>query len=159
MRINFPLPKIFSTVNNNDARAARASQPNATSVLGWHTCGRDEITNHSAELRVSISKRTTEALERAKVGGKVLGLAGPKCVGRAQRVSELGKAAVRTEADRHAGNVSLIVNQLRASGFTTLRAIAVELNTRSVRTARGGAWHSTTVRNLLLRENTGGSSA
>ena len=109
--------------------------------------------------RKAISKRTTEALERAKAGGKVLGLAGPKRVGHAQRVSELGEAAVRIEADRHAGNVRPIVNQLRASGFTTLRAIAAELNTRGVRTARGGAWHSTTVRNLLLRENIGGSGA
>ena len=34
----------------------------------------------------------------------------------------------------------------------TCRPIAAALNARGVRTARGGAWHSTTVRNLLQRE-------
>ncbi len=113
----------------------------------------------AAQERKAMSKRTTEALERAKAGGKLLGLAGLKRCGDAQRVSELGKAAVRAEANRHAANVRPIVRQLQAAGFTTLRAIAAEMNTRGIRTARGGAWHSTTVRNLLLRENVGGSSA
>jgi len=33
----------------------------------------------------------------------------------------------------------------------TFRAIAAALNDRGVRTARGGAWHDSTVRNLLAR--------
>jgi len=36
--------------------------------------------------------------------------------------------------------------------LTTLREIAAALNARGVRTARGGAWHSSTVHNLLTRE-------
>ena len=39
----------------------------------------------------------------------------------------------------------------RAEGRTTLRAIAAALNERGVRTARGGEWHDSTVRNLLTR--------
>jgi len=46
------------------------------------------------------------------------------------------------------------VREIQASGLTTLREIAAALNARGVRTARGGQWHSTTVRNLLLRQAT-----
>jgi hypothetical protein len=34
---------------------------------------------------------------------------------------------------------------------TSYAAIADALNARGIRTARGGEWHSTTVRNILLR--------
>ena len=43
-----------------------------------------------------------------------------------------------------------VVRQLQAAGTITPRAIAAELNMRHVRTARGGEWHDSTVRNLLL---------
>jgi hypothetical protein len=45
-----------------------------------------------------------------------------------------------------------IVRQIQATGATTSRAIAEALNARGIRSARGGAWHDSTVRNLLLRE-------
>jgi Recombinase len=62
-----------------------------------------------------------------------------------------GVASNRKTADAFAANVLPIVRQIQASGATTLRAIADALNNRAVRTARGGAWHDTTVRNLLAR--------
>jgi hypothetical protein len=34
---------------------------------------------------------------------------------------------------------------------TDLRSIAAALNDRGLRTTRGGDWHPTTVRNMLLR--------
>jgi len=43
-----------------------------------------------------------------------------------------------------------IVRQ-QASGATAFRAIAAALNNRGVRTAPGGAWRDSTVRNLLAR--------
>lgn len=49
-------------------------------------------------------------------------------------------------------NVLPIVREIQGSGLTTLREIAGALNARGIRTARGGAWHSSTVRNLLNRE-------
>jgi hypothetical protein len=45
-----------------------------------------------------------------------------------------------------------VVRELQASGTTTVRAIAEALNARGIRTARGGDWHHSTVRNLLARE-------
>ncbi len=61
----------------------------------------------------------------------------------------------RAAADAFAANVLPIVRQIQASGATTPRAIAAELNARGIRTARGGAWHDSTVRNLLVRELVG----
>jgi len=47
-----------------------------------------------------------------------------------------------------------IIREIRAGGRTSLRAIAAaELTRRNVRTARGGAWHASSARNLLLRAN------
>jgi AcrR family transcriptional regulator len=58
---------------------------------------------------------------------------------------------VRKAADAFASNVLPIVRQIQAAGATTHRAIAQALNDRGVRTARGGDWHDSTVRNLLAR--------
>ena len=60
--------------------------------------------------------------------------------------------ANRAAADAFAANVLPIVRQIEASGVKGHRAIAAALNARWVRTARGGDWHATTVRNLLARE-------
>ena len=55
------------------------------------------------------------------------------------------------EANAFAANVLPIVNSLRAVGVTDLRGLASGLNDRGVRTARGGRWHVSNVRNLLRR--------
>ena len=134
----------------------RAGCPDDLSVWLCFTCdGRV----HEMKRRMDITTWMPTALKQAKARSELLGLASPERGGNAQHVSELGATAIRAEADRYAANVLPIIRQLQASGFTTLRAITAELNVRGVRTARGGAWYSTTVRNLLLRENTGGSSA
>jgi hypothetical protein len=44
-----------------------------------------------------------------------------------------------------------IVRQIQAASATTFRSIANALNDRGVRTSHGGAWHDSTVRNLLAR--------
>jgi len=65
--------------------------------------------------------------------------------------SAAGAAAGRANADAFAANVLPIVQQLQATGLTRLADIADALNTRGVRTARGGQWHASSVRNVLLR--------
>jgi len=62
-----------------------------------------------------------------------------------------GAAANRAATDAFAANVLPIVRQIEAAGATTHRAIAAALNARGIRTAPGGAWHGSTVRNLLRR--------
>jgi hypothetical protein len=62
-----------------------------------------------------------------------------------------GTAANRKAADAFAANVLPVVRQIQAAGVTGLRGLAVALNDRGVRTARGGMWHASTVGNLLAR--------
>ena len=59
--------------------------------------------------------------------------------------------ANRKAADTFAANVLPVIRQLQAKGISATRAIAKALNARSLRTARGGEWHHSTVRILLAR--------
>jgi DNA invertase Pin-like site-specific DNA recombinase len=93
-----------------------------------------------------ISERTRAALAAKKAQGAILG--NRTNLADAQ---QLGRAAGRAAADQFAANVLPIVRQMQAAGVTTLQAIADALNARSIYTARGGAWHTSTVRNLLKR--------
>lgn len=96
------------------------------------------------ELKV-ISKRTRDALAAAKARGVALG--GP-------RLNEARAAAIqsiRANANRHADNVLPIIRSIQRAGGKSLTAVAEALNARGISTARGGAWHATTVRNMLAR--------
>jgi DNA invertase Pin-like site-specific DNA recombinase len=95
--------------------------------------------------RALISARTKAALAVKKAQGVKLG--NP----RAAQAAVKAQAAHRASADRFAANVLPIVESIRASGITSHAGIAHALNSRGVRTARGGQWHATTVRNLLAR--------
>jgi DNA invertase Pin-like site-specific DNA recombinase len=96
--------------------------------------------------RALIAARTRAALAQKKARGALLGNRTNLPDAQAK-----GVAANREAADAFAANVLPIVRQIQASGATTYRAIAAALNNRGVRTARGGSWHDSTVRNLLAR--------
>jgi DNA invertase Pin-like site-specific DNA recombinase len=96
--------------------------------------------------RALISERTAAALARAKAKGIRLG--NPTNLAEA---SLKGAAAGHAAADAFAANVLPIVRQLQTSGLRSLREIAAALNARGIHTARGGTWHTSTVRNLLVR--------
>ena len=93
-----------------------------------------------------IVERTKAALAQKKAQGAKLGNRTNLPEAQAK-----GVAANRVAADAFAANLLPIVCQIQAAGATTFRAIATALNDRGVRTARGGAWHDSTVRNLLAR--------
>jgi DNA invertase Pin-like site-specific DNA recombinase len=95
----------------------------------------------------NISERTKAALQAAKARGKKLGA--PKRVLAKARV--LGAAGNRREADRFAANVRPIIEQVKATGITSLRAVASALTARGVPTARGGTWNAAQVANVLRR--------
>ena len=65
------------------------------------------------------------------------------------------RAAISRNADRHALDLAPVVEDIRAGGATSLRAIAVEMNARGMLTRRGGRWHVSTVMNLLDRLGSG----
>ena len=95
--------------------------------------------------RAMISQRTKAALVAAKERGVALG--NPK-------LAEARKNAVATitkAAEHHAANVLPVIREIRRAGATTLRQIADALNARGISTARGGAWHASSVANVLAR--------
>ena len=96
--------------------------------------------------RALISSRTKAALQAKKAAGATLGNRT-----NLDEARKLGAASNARDADTFAANVLPIVQQLQASGVTALRALADALNARGVRTARGGAWHPTSVSRLLER--------
>src|SRR4051812_47446146 len=96
--------------------------------------------------RMLISARTRAALAPKKAQGVKLG--NPTNIDEA---AEKGREAQRAAADQFAANLLPIIESVRATGATSYDAIARALNARGIRTARGGCWHSTTVRNLINR--------
>ena len=97
--------------------------------------------------RALISERTRAALARKKLQGVLLG----NRTNLAEACAK-GTATNRKAADAFAANVLPVVRQMQAAGVSGLRGLAAALNELGVRTARGGEWHATTVRNILLRQ-------
>lgn len=98
------------------------------------------------EEREMIAARTKAALAASKAGGVKLGgwRGGPVVDGKR------GIAAVQEAADSFARRVGPMMLEMRERGLS-LDAIAAELQTRGVMTARGRKWTATTVRNVFAR--------
>jgi len=89
-----------------------------------------------------ISKRTKDALAAAKARGVKLGCPNPRAGGLASG------AARREKTQRVAVKAMPIITALRDAG-ASLRAVASKLNEAGIPSAMGGAWHATSVRNLI----------
>jgi DNA invertase Pin-like site-specific DNA recombinase len=96
--------------------------------------------------RRQISERTRAALAARKERGTKLG--NPRNAGDAAAV---GRKAQIEAAGQFAASVLPVIASLRKAGVTSFRGIAAALNCRGVRTARGGRWQVSNVRNLLAR--------
>ncbi len=94
--------------------------------------------------REMISKRTKEALAAAKARGCRLGNPNPRPAGL------LGRQKLKTSADQFAISLRPLVENLKSQGLS-LRTIAKEMNQQNIKTARGGEWYASTVRNVLKR--------
>lgn len=105
------------------------------------------VAEHEAKM---ISERTKAALAAAKARGTVLGWAIPARREEQRRAATAGAARNATKADQHAANVLPVIRQIASEG-ASLRHIAEQLNARGVKTARGGSWHASTVRNITAR--------
>ncbi len=93
-----------------------------------------------------ICERTRAALSARRAQGAILGnRSNPS------HAAALGREAQVSEADRFAAGILPVIRAVQASGVTSLSAIAEALNSRGVRSARGGKWHVSTVRNVLAR--------
>lgn len=68
-------------------------------------------------------------------------LGNPNCAAALPRAGKGGRSlreAIARNADRHADYLAPIIENLRASGITSLRAIATELNGNGMLSRRGG---------------------
>ena len=95
-----------------------------------------------------IAERTKAALAAKKAAGARLG--NPRNLAHA---GSIGRAALTDVADEFASGLCPVIQAIRATGALTLASMAMELNRRGIRSARGGKWHRSSVRNLLERTN------
>jgi Resolvase, N terminal domain len=93
-----------------------------------------------------IGERTKAALAAKRAAGAILG--NPHNLDHA---GCLGRAALAQAADEFASGLTPVVQAIRAIGALTLASMAIELNRRGIRSARGGKWHRSSVANLLHR--------
>lgn len=93
-----------------------------------------------------IAERTKAALAAKKAAGAILG--NPRKLASA---GDLGRAALIDAADEFASGLLPVIQAAQATGAVTLASMAMELDRRGIRSARGGGWHRSSVRNLLER--------
>ena len=102
--------------------------------------------------REAISRRTKEALAAAKARGVKLGNPnGAAALRRAGKGGAALRASVSRNAEEFAAALRPVIEAIRADGYTTLRAMADQLNRRGIATRRGGWWQVSNVSNLLCR--------
>ncbi|MGN6236598.1 recombinase family protein [Dyella sp.] len=134
------------TLRDSGVRFVAADMPDANDL----TVGIMALV--AQQEREAISKRTREALAAAKARGVRLGNPnGATALQRAARGNGASVETIRSLADSHARNLHPVIDALATEGITSLGAVADALNTRGMLTPRGGRWHKSSVRNLLLR--------
>lgn len=117
----------------------------------------DEFTVHilaavAQRERKLISERTKAALVAAKSRGTKLGNPnGAAAIRRAGKGTAAALEAVRRNVAGRAAEYEETIADVRASGATSLAAMAKELNNRGIITPRGGIWYPSSVRNLMIR--------
>jgi DNA invertase Pin-like site-specific DNA recombinase len=97
--------------------------------------------------RKMISQHTKAALAAAKARGVKLGT--PAHLRNQTAGRRKGRAARTRIAVERAADLAPIIAGLRASGITSLRGIAAELNLRGIPAPRGGDWSAAQVKQIL----------
>ncbi len=134
------------TLRNSGVRFVACDMPEANDL----TVGIMALV--AEQEREAISRRTREALAAAKARGVKLGNPnGAAALRRAGRGGDALRAKVQENADTFANDLAKVLSDIHTYGHVTLRAIAAELNRRGILTRRGGTWHVSSVRNLILR--------
>ena len=115
--------------------------------------------------RKAIGKRTREALAAAKVratwskadgtpyksGSRLGNPNGAAALRRAAQGNGAAVASLRAAADAFAADLAPVLTRMRGEGLVSLPKLAQALNAGGFETARGGRWHPSSVRNLLMR--------
>ena len=93
-----------------------------------------------------ISERTKAALSAKKSAGAVLGN-----VRNLNEVGAIGRSRLVERADNFARKLAPSLQAIQLQGATTLRLIAAALNRQGIKSPNGGAWHPSSVANLIGR--------
>jgi hypothetical protein len=104
---------------------------------------------HSLKRRINVPEATKTALAAAKARGTRLG--NPNGLS-PEAQAKGASAALRAEQRRIAERLELLrpqIEDIQASGHTTLTAIAAELDAREIEAPRGGTWSAAQVLRLL----------
>src|SRR4051794_639843 len=107
------------------------------------------VAEHEREM---ISTRTKAALAAAKARGTRLG--NPDNLGDVARAKgrSLGRAVRSRKAAARAVDLRPVVEEIKASGRTSLRAVAAELDARGIPAPLGGKWTAPAVMRVLDRQ-------
>ncbi len=92
---------------------------------------------------------TKAVLAQAKKRGKKLGGFRGKGITPDARAASLRSRQERSKVKER--DLAPIIEKLRASGATSLRQIAAELNTKGIKALRGGKWSAFQVQRLIER--------
>ena len=136
----------LSTLQDSGARFIAADMPEAT-----------ELTVHimaavAQAERKAIATRTREALTAAKARGTKLGNPnGAAALRRAGKGNEASVVAIKNNAGAFAEDLRDVLVDIRTGGANSYAQVAGELNRRHIRTARGGLWHPSSARNVIVR--------
>jgi DNA invertase Pin-like site-specific DNA recombinase len=104
--------------------------------------------------RDAISRRTKKTLAEAKARGVKLGNPnGAASLCRADKGGTALRATVSANASAFAADCTPVLADVRATGHTTLKAIAAELTARGIRTRRGGRRGVRNAKALLMRSS------
>ena len=93
-----------------------------------------------------ISERTKAALGAKKSAGAVLGN-----VRNLKEAGAIGRSRLTERADNFAMKLAPSLQAIQLQGATTLRSIAAALNGQGIKSPNGGAWHPSSVANLIGR--------
>lgn len=97
-----------------------------------------------------ISARTKVALAAAKARGVRLG--NPGNLSNREVGAARGSASKTALADKRANELMPVIEAVRREGCVSLRAIASELNARSIAAPRGGEWSAMQVKRVVQRQ-------
>lgn len=117
--------------------------------------------------RTAISQRTRDALAAAKArgyrkdgqpftAGRLGNPNGAEALRKAVKGNVASVSSIKAKADAFAAPLATVVRRLRTEGHASLPSLAAALNAEGMQTARGGKWHPSIVRNLLLRLESAG---
>jgi DNA invertase Pin-like site-specific DNA recombinase len=112
------------------------------------------ISQRTKAALAEVNRKIEETGSHTTKNGKVITrLGNPNGVAHidTDKARNLAGKAVEKAADDRAEALREIVEDCRAAGATSTRALAKALNERGIRPARGDVWHASSIANLLAR--------